>query len=217
MDRITRWLLAERRGPLAPSRCSVYCHLKWLARAVAEGKNWKCPFLSNREEHMILRCQPHNLALRGLSVCNFFFLFFLHPLVVYCARRITRQLWECAFVREWQMWARWKENLSASLRVKQCVRLWWMKARQTWLFVYVFPKMCQKSRLISDSASACNAGSSCLDLSQHVTVTEAKMKDLIWQRSWPPTCVFSQLSSCFGPNLAFIHIACWGLPPTPFF
>lgn len=111
--------------------------------------------------------------------------------------------------------ARWKENLSASLRVKQCVRLWWMKARQTWLFVYIFPKMCQKSWLISDSASACKAGSSCLDLSQHVTVTEAKMKDLMLKRSWPPTCVFSQLSSCFGPNSAFIHIACWG--PTPIF
>lgn len=157
-----------------------------------------------------------NLALRGwVSAIFYFFLFFLHPLVVYCARRMTRQLWKRTFMRGWHMWARWKEDLSASLRVKQCVRLWLMKARQTWLFVYVLPEMCQKSRLISDSVSACKAGSSCLDLSQHVTVTEAKMKDLMWKRSWLPTCVFSQLSSCVGPNLAFMHIACWR--PTPIF
>ncbi len=73
-------------------------------------------------------------------------------------------------------------NRSVSARVKQCVKAWWMKAQQAWLFVYVFHKMCQKSRLISDSTSAWEAGSSCLNLSQHAGVGEAKVTDTISDR-----------------------------------
>lgn len=61
----------------------------------------------------------HNVGLlqseRGCLCC-------ICILCIVC-KKSPHQSWDCAFVRRWQMRARWKENSSASPRVKQCVKV----------------------------------------------------------------------------------------------
>lgn len=77
----------------------------------------------------------------------------------------------------WQMWARWKENSGASPRVKQCVKILMDDGAED--STLCLPPSRDVSKEPAYLLTAREAGSPCLDLSQHVSVTRAIMSDLI--------------------------------------
>lgn len=136
--------------PITTSGRSIVTQDEWQSSSSNERKTWNGHFLSfpSKMWRSIIKHSKCCVCALCCALCIWnhnLLLCFMQPLCF--AGRITVDCSNVLLCKDDRcgLGERKTNPGNSSVRVKQCVKVWWMKARPDWFFVYIFYKTCQRS------------------------------------------------------------------------